>query len=78
MTDKVMTIFGGKLMIDYAYPCMMAEKALKQAHEHMLDREYDEAFEAALGAIAETKLMINAINDIKERSNALHEQAPAL
>jgi hypothetical protein len=56
----------------------MAEKALKQAHEHMLDREYDEAFEAALGAIAETKLMINAINDMKERSNALHEQAPAL
>mgnify|MGYP007062763086 CR=1 FL=1 len=78
MTDKVMTIFGGRLMIDYAYPCMMAEKDLKQAHEHMLDREYDKAIEAALGAIAETKLMINAINDMKERSNALYEQTPAL
>jgi hypothetical protein len=78
MTDKVMTIFEGRLMIDYAYPCMMAEKAIKQAHEHMLERQYDEAIEAALGAIAETKLMINAIKDMKERSNGIHDKASAL
>ena len=29
---KVMAIVEGELMIDYAYPCMMAEKALKELH----------------------------------------------
>ena len=37
---KVMAIVEGKLMIDYAYPCMMAEKALKELHSAMLDREF--------------------------------------
>ena len=54
-------------VVDYAYPCMMAEKALKEAHIHMLNREYDEAIEQALVALAETKLMINAIRHEKEK-----------
>ena len=58
-------------MIDYAHPCMMAENALKEAHIHMLNREYDEAIEEGLKAIAETKMMINAIKDMKEQNNAL-------
>lgn len=66
---KVMVIVEGQLMIDYAYPCMMAEKALKEAHSHMLNRNYDEAIEAGLKAIVETKLMINSIKDMKEREN---------
>ncbi len=52
---------------DYAYPCMMAENALKEVHIHMLNREYDEAIEEGLKAIAETKLMINAIRHEKEK-----------
>lgn len=63
---KVMVIVNGELMVDYAYPCMMAENALKEAHIHMLNNEYDEAIEEGLKAIAETKLMINAIKDMKE------------
>ena len=54
-------------IVDYAYPCMMAEDALKEAHIHMLNHEYDEAIEEGLKAIAETKLMINAIRHEKEK-----------
>lgn len=63
---KVMVTVKGKLMVDYAYPCMMAERALKEAHIRMLNNKYDEAIEEALKAMAETKLMINAIKDMKE------------
>lgn len=65
-------------MIDYAHPAMMAENALKEAHIHMLNHEYDEAIEEGLKAIAETKLMINAIKDMKERQNALRQQAQTI
>ena len=64
---KVMVIVNGELMVDYAYPCMMAENALKKAHDMMLENKYDEAIEEGLKAMAETKLMITAIKDIKER-----------
>ena len=66
--DKLMVIVKGELMVDYAYPCMMAENALKEAHAHMLNHEYDEAIEAGLEALAETKLMVTAIKDMKERA----------
>lgn len=62
-------------MIDYARPCMMAENALKKAHNAMLEKDYDEAIGEALVAIAETKLMINSIKDMKEQQNALRQQA---
>ena len=65
-------------MIDYAHPAMMAENALKEAHIHMLNHEYDEAIEEGLKVIAETKLMINAIKDMKERQNALRQQAQTI
>tara|TARA_R110000823_G_C15718831_1_gene478419 strand:+ start:74 stop:247 length:174 start_codon:yes stop_codon:yes gene_type:complete len=38
-------------MIDYAYPTMMAEKALKDLHLDMLDKKYDEACKQALEAL---------------------------
>lgn len=44
---------------------MMAENALKEAHKHMLNRDYDEAIEQALDAIVETRLMINAIKHMR-------------
>lgn len=66
--EKVMVIVNGEQMIDYAYPCMMAENALKEAHIHMLNNEYDKAIEEGMRAIAETKLMINAIKDMQEKA----------
>ena len=78
MSEKVMTIIDGNLMIDYAYPCMMAEKALKEAHHAMLERQYDEAIEKALTAMAETKLMITAIRDMKEHQDAIYKQTASV
>ena len=54
------------VIVDYAYPCMMAEKALKQVHTAMLDKDFDTAIEAAIQALVETKLMVNAIKDMKD------------
>jgi hypothetical protein len=65
--DKVMVIVKGELMVDYAYPCMMAERALKDAHDAMLERDFDAAIEHTLKAMAEVKLMLNAIKEMKER-----------
>lgn len=53
-------------VIDYAYPCMMAEKALKELHQAMLNNDYDAALEHALTAMVETKLAYNAIRHTKE------------
>lgn len=45
---------------DYAYPCMMAEKALKDVHYAMLKRDVDEASRQCLNALKwMSKLMEN-------------------
>lgn len=56
-------------MIDYAYPTMMAEKALKELHEAMLARKYESAKEAALRCMSECKIAYHAIT-ISEEDNA--------
>ncbi len=53
-------------IVDYAYPCMMAEKALKELHQAMLRGDTDAALEHALTAMAEAKLTYNAIRATKE------------
>lgn len=58
-------------LIDYAHPCMMAEKALKDLHNAMLENDPEAAAEAGLRALAEVKLTINAINYMKEKTNEL-------
>ena len=65
--ERVMVIVEGELVVDYAYPCMMAERALKEAHAAMLKGNHDEAHEAGLKAITEAKLMLHAITIMKER-----------
>lgn len=54
-------------LVDYAYPCMMAEQALKKLHHAMLERDFDTAMEQALVAITETRLTLNAIRHEKEK-----------
>ena len=54
-------------LVDYAHPCMMAERALKNLHNAMLERDYDTALEQALIAITETRLTYNAIRHEKEK-----------
>jgi len=53
-------------MIDYAMPAMMAEKALKDLHDAMLENRYDAALEYALQAIVESKLAYHAIIVMQE------------
>ena len=55
-------------LIDYAYPCMMAEKQLRELHEAMLNKELDKALEHGFQALAEVKLTINAIKHAKEQN----------
>ena len=56
------------MIVDYAYPCMMAEKALRKLHDAMLRKDYDDALEQALIVMAEAKLTYNAIRHEKEKA----------
>lgn len=62
-------------MIDYAHPTMMAENALAKLHHMMLAHKYDEAIEAGIEALVETRLAINAVKHMKEQRDALRKQA---
>jgi hypothetical protein len=63
-------------IIDYAYPMMAAEKALKDAHHMMLEKKYDEALEEMNKALVEARITINSIRHMKEQDNALRQQTP--
>ena len=65
--ENLTEIAKGELMIDYAYPCMMAEKALKDLHNAMLEGKHEEATEAGMRALAEVKLTLTAIKDAQEK-----------
>lgn len=53
-------------MVDYSYPMLMAQKALKDAHDAVLEKDFDKAIEHAMVALAETKLTLNAIKEMQE------------
>lgn len=53
-------------IVDYARPCMMAEKALKEAHDAVLKNDFDGAIEQTLQAIVEARLMLVALQIMKE------------
>ena len=54
-------------IIDYAMPCMKAERALKKLHDAMLARDYNEALKQATFAIVEAKMVYNSILHEKEQ-----------
>lgn len=60
-------------IVDYAMPCMLAERFLKDAHDHALAKDYDAAIDAAMQAAAESRLLAVALGDMKERENALRK-----
>jgi hypothetical protein len=60
-------------VIDYAYPTMMAEKALKDMHNAMLERRYVDAITHVLDASQHLNGVMEAI--VVERENA--GKAPA-
>lgn len=65
-------------MIDYAYPMMMTEKAIKEAHNRMLENDHDQAIEQMLVVMTEAKITINSIRHMKEQRDALRKQAEAV
>lgn len=60
-------------VIDYAYPCMMAERALKELHLAMLADNHEAAIEAAHKALVEVKMTLNSIVLMQEKAHAVHE-----
>jgi hypothetical protein len=63
-------------IIDYAYPMMAAEKALRDAHHRMLENKYDKALEEMTKVLVEARITINSIRHMKEQDNALRQQTP--
>jgi hypothetical protein len=55
-------------MIDYAFPTMMAEKALKDLHYAMLKNDYKEAIEAGVLAVIHAQEAIQSIKIMQEDS----------
>jgi hypothetical protein len=53
-------------IVDYAYPTMMAEKALRDLHNAMLDKDFIKAEEHARTALVEVKMAYNAIKHAQE------------
>lgn len=61
-------------MIDYAYPAMMAERAMKDLHQSVLENKFDAAIAHGIEAITEMRLTINALKDMKDKRDALRQQ----
>ena len=55
-------------IIDYARPCMDAEKALKDAHDAVLDGKFDEAMTKTMDALVSVRLMYGALRHMKEQN----------
>ena len=53
-------------VIDYALPCMLAEKELKEAHQFMLQNKYLSAMESGVKAIDYIHQMLDAIENKAE------------
>ena len=64
------------MIIDYAYPTMLAEQALKDLHRAMLKRDYDTAMEQALEAATQCRIISVTLRHMAEeeleRSNHAH------
>jgi hypothetical protein len=69
MTDQI---------VDYAYPCMVAERTLKDVHNAVLRGNIDEAISLSMRATAECRLLTVALKEMKERENALYKQASSV
>ena len=56
-----------EVIIDYAKPCMDAEKALRDAHEAVLDQNLDLAMTRTMDAVISARLMYGSLRDMKEK-----------
>mgnify|MGYP007004391918 FL=1 len=56
------------VIVDYAKPCMDAEKALKDAHDAVLDGKLELAMTKAMDAVICARLMYGALRHMKEKN----------
>ena len=52
--------------MDYASFLLEARKNLKLYETSVINRDYDEAYEHALNAFAEVKLLVHLVRDLKD------------
>jgi hypothetical protein len=57
-------------IVDYAKPCMDAEKALKDAHNAVLEGKFDEAMTRTMDAVVSVRLMYGALRLMKDKEQA--------
>ena len=55
-------------IIDYAKPCMNAEKALKDAHNAVLENDLEQAMTHTMDAVICARLMYGALRHMKEKN----------
>jgi hypothetical protein len=58
---------------DYAYPCMMAENALRRVHNALLANHHETATQEALVALTECCRLLDAIRYMKDRYDAVRQ-----
>jgi hypothetical protein len=58
-----------EVIIDYAKPCMDAEKALKDAHDAVLNGKLEQAMTHTMDAIIAARLMYGALRLMKEKQD---------
>ena len=56
-----------EVIVDYAKPCMDAEKALKDAHDAVLNGKLDLAMTRTMDAVISARLMYGSLRDMKEK-----------
>ena len=56
-----------EVIIDYAKPCMDAEKALKDAHDAVLESNLDLALTKTMDAVIHARLMYSSLRHMKEK-----------
>jgi hypothetical protein len=54
-------------VVDYAYPCLMAERAVANLHKSALHNDFDNAIEEATIAITELRVAIASLKIMKEK-----------
>jgi len=56
-----------EVIIDYAKPCMDAEKALRDAHNAVLENNLDLALTKTMDAVISARLMYSSLRHMKEK-----------
>ena len=62
-------------MIDYAYPCMMAEKALKELYNAAIEGRIEDAQELALEVATQARMAYVALRVTSNQSSPTLAQA---